>query len=564
MQKFLQLLTPRSILLLKQYKPNMFFSDLSAGISVSIVALPLAMAFAIASGVGPEKGLFTAIIAGFLISFLGGSRYQIGGPTGAFVVVLYVIIVNHGYDGLIIATIIAGIILIFMGVFRLGNIIKFIPYPVTVGFTSGIALIIFTSQIKDFFGLNIDSMPADFVGQWKLYFLAFGNISFATLYLSILGVIVIITCKKFIPKIPGPMVAIVILSFIVYIFNIPIETIGSKFGPMPSTLPSPSLPAFSLEKIQAVFPDAITIALLGAIESLLSAVVADGMTGDRHQSNRELIAQGTANIASVAFGGISATGAIARTVTNIKAGAFTPLSGMFHSIFLLLFIFFLSDIILLVPLCALASILVVVAWNMSEFHHFKSIILNSEKYDVIVLVTTFLLTVFINLNTGVQVGVMLSALLFIKRMANTTTISSKKIIKEFNETDSEEEEKEDVDSLKNKIIPESVEVYEINGPFFFGVADRLKRVMDAISISPKVFILRMRRVPMIDESGYHALEEFYELCKQKDTILVLSGVSNDIYKRLEKKGFSTLIGEKNVTNHIDKALERAVQILENK
>ncbi len=315
---------------------------------------------------------------------------------------------------------------------------------------------------------------------------------------------------------------------------------------VPSTLPSPSLPAFSLEKIQAVFPDAITIALLGAIESLLSAVVADGMTGDRHQSNRELIAQGTANIASVAFGGISATGAIARTVTNIKAGAFTPLSGMFHSIFLLLFIFFLSDIILLVPLCALASILVVVAWNMSEFHHFKSIILNSEKYDVIVLVTTFLLTVFINLNTGVQVGVMLSALLFIKRMANTTTISSKKIIKEFNETDSEEEEKEDVDSLKNKIIPESVEVYEINGPFFFGVADRLKRVMDAISISPKVFILRMRRVPMIDESGYHALEEFYELCKQKDTILVLSGVSNDIYKRLEKKGFSTLIGEKNV------------------
>ena len=563
MRKFLQLLTPRSILLLKHYKLNMFFSDLIAGLSVSIVALPLAMAFAIASGVGPEKGLFTAIVAGFFISFLGGSRYQIGGPTGAFVVVLYTIIVKHGYDGLVIATIIAGILLMLMGFFRLGNIIKFIPYPVTVGFTSGIALIIFTSQMKDFFGLDIKLMPADFVGQWSLYLTSFNSISFVTLALSISGVILILTCKKFIPKIPGPIIAIIVLLIVVYIFNIPVETIGSKFVSIPSTLPSPSLPTFSLEKIQAVFPDAITIALLGAIESLLSAVVADGMTGDRHQSNKELVAQGVANIASVIFGGISATGAIARTVTNIKAGAFTPLSGIFHSIFLLIFMFFLSKIILLIPLCALAAILVMVAWNMSEFHHFKSIVLHSEKYDVFVLVTTFLLTVFINLNTGVQVGVMLAALLFIKRMTDTTTISNKKIIKELNTEDEDnEEEIEDIDSLKNKTIPENVEVYEINGPFFFGVADRLKKVIDAISISPKIFILRMRKVPMIDESGYHALEEFYELCRQKGTILILSGVSKDIHKRLEKKGFDILIGKENITNHIDKALKRACQILE--
>ncbi|MFV0480666.1 MAG: SulP family inorganic anion transporter [Campylobacteraceae bacterium] len=564
MQKFLQLITPRSILLLKNYKPKMLLQDITAGATVSIIALPLAMAFAIASGVGPERGLFTAIVAGFLISLLGGSRYQIGGPTGAFVVVLYAVILKHGYDGLVIATLLAGIMLILMGVFKLGNIIKFIPYPVTVGFTSGIALIIFTSQIKDFFGLKIETMPADFVGQWRTYGAHFSDVSLWAFFLGILGILIILGFKRFIPKIPGQIFVVIVLSLIVYIFNLPVDTIGSKFSSIPSMLPSPSLPTFSLEKVQAVFPDAITIALLGAIESLLSAVVADGMTGDRHQSNKELVAQGVANIASVSFGGISATGAIARTVTNIKAGAVTPLSGMLHALFLLLFMLFFAKFILLIPLCALAAILVIVAWNMSEFHHFKSIIVNSEKYDVFVLLTTFLLTVFIDLNTGVQVGVMLAALLFIKRMVDTTQIVNKRELEAAIENTEEMDELEDIDALKNKDVPKGVEVYEINGPFFFGVADRLKRVLDAISTPADIFILRMRRVPVIDETGYHALEEFYELCKEKNTVLILSGVSREIKTRLIKKGFDKLLGVENITAHIDKALSRANKILEQK
>ncbi|MDR1460595.1 MAG: STAS domain-containing protein [Campylobacteraceae bacterium] len=561
--KFTQYL-PRSVMVFKNYKPNMFTADLMAGVTVAIVALPLAMAFAIASGVEPERGLFTAIVAGFIISAFGGSKYQIGGPTGAFVVVLYAIMLKHGYDGLVMAVFLAGIMLMFMGFFRLGNIIKFIPYPVTVGFTTGIALIIFTSQIKDFLGLPIDSMPADFVEQVKTYGAFIKDISFISLALGVFGIFIILACKRFCPKIPGPIVVIIVLSIIVTLFNLPVDTIGSKFESIPNMLPSPALPIFSLEKIRAVFPDAVTIAILGAIESLLSAVVADGMTGDRHHSNKELVAQGSANILSIIFGGIAATGAIARTVTNIKAGAFSPLAGMFHALFLLAFMFFLSSLILLIPLCALSAILVIVAWNMSEFHHFKSILLNSERHDAIVLVTTFSLTVFIDLNMGVQTGIMMAALLFIKRMIDVTQITDKKAaIKDLDfDAVNYDEELDDADALSKKHVPEGVEVYEIGGPFFFGIADKLKGVLDVVSTPPKVFILRMRKVPMIDETGYHALEEFYDMCKTKNTVLILSGVSKEIKKRLVKKGMDKLLGAHNITNHIDNALIRASEVLE--
>jgi SulP family sulfate permease len=560
--KFAQYL-PRSVMIFKNYKSNMFTADLIAGATVAIVALPLAMAFAIASGVEPAQGLFTAIVAGFIISAFGGSKYQIGGPTGAFVVVLYAVMLKHGYDGLVMAVLLAGVMLMFMGFFRLGNIIKFIPYPVTVGFTTGIALIIFTSQVKDFLGLPIDSMPADFVEQIKTYSSFIKDISPVSFGLGVFGVLIILACKRFCPKIPGPIAVIIILSFIVWMFGLGVDTIGSKFGSIPNMLPSPSLPAFSLEKIRAVFPDAVTIAILGAIESLLSAVVADGMTGDRHHSNKELVAQGSANILSVIFGGIAATGAIARTVTNIKAGAFSPLAGMFHALFLLAFMFFLSKLILLIPLCALSAILVIVAWNMSEFHHFKSILLNSERHDAIVLVTTFALTVFIDLNTGVQTGIMMAALLFIKRMIDVTQITDKKAaVKDldFDAVDYDEE-LDDADALSKKHVPDGVEVYEIGGPFFFGIADKLKGVLDVVAVPPKVFILRMRKVPMIDETGYHALEEFYDMCKAKNTILILSGVSKEIKKRLVKKGMDKLLGVHNIASHIDEALKRAGELL---
>ena len=375
------------------YSVSQFSSDIVAGSTVAIIALPLAMAFAIASGVSPEKGLYTAIIAGFIISLLGGSRYQIGGPTGAFVVVLYTVILKHGYDGLVIATLLAGVMLILMGFFKLGNIIKYIPYPVTVGFTTGIALIIFSSQIKDFLGLSIVKMPAEFIEQWKLYSLEWSHFNYYALSIGLVSIFLLIKLKHRFPHVPSPMIVIVISSLIVYVFQLPVETIGSKFGSLPSTLPSPSFPMLSIEKIRQVFPDAITIALLGAIESLLSCVVADGMTGDRHHSNKELIAQGIANIASIFFGGIAATGAIARTATNIKSGAYSPIAGMVHALMLLVFMFLFAKLILLIPLATLAAILIVVAWNMSEFHHFKAIALKSERNDVVVLLMTFGLTV---------------------------------------------------------------------------------------------------------------------------------------------------------------------------
>ncbi|MBV5278078.1 MAG: sulfate permease [Campylobacteraceae bacterium] len=555
---------PRSITILRDgYSFSNLSSDFIAGSTVAIIALPLAMAFAIASGVSPEKGIFTAIVAGFIISFLGGSRYQVGGPTGAFVVVLYAVIMKHGYDGLVIATILAGIMLFLMGAFKLGNIIKYIPYPVTVGFTTGIALIIFSSQMKDFFGFPIDKMPVEFTEQWVLYAVEVSHINYFSLIIGVISVTLLIKLRHLYPRVPAAIVVIVVFSLIVYLFKLPVETIGSKFGALPSMLPSPTLPTFSLEKIRAVFPDAITIALLGAIESLLSCVVADGMTGDRHHSNKELMAQGVANVASTMFGGIAATGAIARTATNIKAGAFSPISGIVHALMLFIFMFFFSKLIMMIPLASLAAILIVVAWNMSEFHHFKAIALKSERNDTIVLLMTFFLTVLIDLNTGVQTGIMLAALLFIKRMIDVTGIIDKK--KDFSlHFDSEERmDEDDKNAITCKIVPSNVEVYEIDGPFFFGVADRLKNILDFVKSPPLVFILRMRHVPMVDATGLHALEEFYELCHNNGTTLVLSGVNEHIKIKMSRFGFDNKIGNENITNNIDDALLRANQLLLN-
>lgn len=555
---------PRSFTVLREgYSVAKLSSDIVAGATVAIIALPLAMAFAIASGVSPEKGLFTAVVAGIIISLFGGSKYQIGGPTGAFVVVLYAVILKHGYDGLVIATFLAGIMLFFMGIFKLGNIIKYIPYPVTVGFTTGIALIIFSSQIKDFLGLPIAKMPAEFVDQWKLYSTEFLHVNYYALAIGVISMALLIKLRHRFPHIPTPIIVIILSALAVYLFKLPVETIGSKFGALPSTLPYPSIPAFSLEKIRAVFPDAMTIALLGAIESLLSCVVADGMTGDRHHSNKELMAQGAANIASVLFGGIAATGAIARTATNIKAGAYSPIAGVVHSLMLLIFMFLFSKFIVLIPLATLAAILIVVAWNMSEFHHFKAIALKSERNDIVVLLMTFFLTVLIDLNTGVQTGIMLAGLLFIKRMIDVTGIvDTKNTIGMPLDEDDEPLDVEDTNAISKKIVPKDVEVYEIDGPFFFGVADRLKNILSEVSNPPKVFILRMRHVPMIDATGLHALDEFFDLCQDNGTILVLSGVNEHIKLKIRRLGFEKKIGLENITDNIDMALNRAHRLLE--
>ncbi len=553
---------PKSLSVLKEdnYFKNSFSSDLLSGLTVAIVALPLAMAFAIASGVSPERGLYTAIVAGALISLIGGSRYQVGGPTGAFVVIIYSIILRHGYEGLVIATILAGVILILFGVFKFGNLIKFIPYPVTTGFTTGIALIIFFSQIKDFFGLAIDKLPADFIGQAITYSETITTFHIPTIAIASLSLAIILISKRLYPKIPAPIVAVIVASTIVYLFNIPVSTIESKFGSIPNILPHPTFPDITLEKIRLLFPDALTIALLAGIESLLSAVVADGMSGSKHNSNTELIAQGVANIGAVIFGGISATGAIARTATNVKSGAKTPFSGVFHSIWLMLFMLFLAPLIVKIPLATLSAILFVVAYNMSELKHFKAL-LKAPRGDVAVLISTFLLTVLIDLNVAVQTGVVLASFLFIKRISELTQIGNLNLSVSALSGEDILSRDVDIDATCKKDVPKGVEVYEINGAFFFGVADKLKETLEEISDNPKVFILRMRNVPMIDATGLFALEEFFNSCQKNGTILILSGVSETLLKEFKHIGFYDLVGAENIFDHIDKALNRAKELL---
>lgn len=541
---------------IRNYSLALFKKDLFAGITVGIVAVPLALAFAIASGATPSQGIFTAVIAGFFISFLGGSRYQIGGPTGAFVIIIYGIIAQHGYDGLIIATIMAGIILICLGIARVGSFIKFIPYPVTTGFTAGIGVVIFSSQIKDFLGLTYKETSPEFIDKWISIFSNLSTINISSAAIGAGTVIIILIIRKMSTNIPSHVVAIVISTAACFLLGLNAETIGDRFGTINAVFPSFTVPEVTIEKIRALFPAAITIALLAGIESLLSAVVADGMTGSHHKSNTELIGQGAANILSGFFGCIPATGAIARTATNVRAGGVTPLSGITHAVFLCLFILFFSFLIEIIPMAALAGVLLVVSVDMMGIKNMANL-LSSPKSDVVVLLTTFILTIVIDLTAAVQVGVVLAALLFMKRMSDVTSMG--KI--NFDVSEKTAKNIADPDATSNKEIPEGVEVYEINGPFFFGVADMLINTLEHIGKTPKVFILRMRNVPAIDATGEHALENFYNTCKKAGTQLVLSGVNPVPYETLKKMHFIEMIGEENITNHIDKALIRTREIL---
>lgn len=543
---------PKLFLCFKEgYSREYLLNDLFAGISVGVIALPLAIAFAIGSGVPPERGLFTAIVAGFLISLLGGSRVQIGGPTGAFVIVVYTIIQKHGYDGLAVATIIAGILMILMGIARFGVFLKFIPFPVTTGFTTGIALVIFTSQIKDFFGLQIDNVPPQFLEKCTIFCLQAYTWNKWAFVIASSTLIFIFILRRYYPKLPGAIIAVVFATALGYIFNLPVETIQSKFGEIPRVLPAPSFPAISYDLIKSVFPDAITIALLGAIESLLSAVVADGITGHRHRSNCELVAQGLANIGSIIFGGIPATGAIARTSANIRMGAKTPIAGIIHSATLLLLMLLLAPLAAEIPLCALSAVLIYVAWNMSELGHFIEI-LRSQKSEALILLITFLLTVLIDLSVAVQVGVILAAVIFVKKMAENTSVEVCRIL--IDENSHEAPELQDSEILFRKDIPEDVMVFEINGPFFYSVADLLSETLTKLDKTPRVFILRMRKVPIVDTTGIRALKEFKAKCDKKGIVFLISGMQEKIRKKFKDTSVESTIGKDHFFPDIDSAI----------
>lgn len=551
---------PKTVVCLQEgYSKKFFLDDLLAGATVGIIALPLAMAFAIGAGVTPERGLFTAIIAGFLISLLGGSRVQIGGPTGAFVVIVYSVVQRHGYEGLAVATILAGIMMVLMGLARFGVFLKFIPYPVTTGFTTGIALLIFSSQIKDFFGLNIPKLPADFLEKWHSYLTCCNTWNPWALLIASSSLAMIFFLRWVYPKIPGAIGAVILATFVVYLFDLPVETIEKKFGGIPRMLPEPTLPSFSFDTVQAVFPDAITIALLGAIESLLSALVADGMAGHRHRSNGELVAQGLANIGSILFGGIPATGAIARTTANINMGAKTPFAGMIHAVTLLLLMILFAPYASKVPMPALASVLIFVAWNMSERDSFIEI-LKGPFSDVIVLLITFLLTILIDLTVAVQVGVILAAVLFLKKMTDSTTVKVCQLL--LHENLNELPEARDSDLILRKDVPPGVTVFEINGPFFFSVANLLNDELRQLSVLPKIFILRMRKVPIVDATGMHALQEFQKKCSQKGILFLISGVREEVLKQMEKAGLKDRIGTDHFFPHVEHALAWAKNHLE--
>ena len=506
--------TPKLLTVFREgYSAATFRADAIAGLTVAIVALPLAMALGIASGASPDKGLITAVVAGLLISALGGSRVQVGGPTGAFVVVIFNVIAIHGYDGLLVATFLAGLILILAGVLRLGQMIKYIPHPVVTGFTAGIAVIIASSQVKDFLGLTIDKVPADFLPKWQAYLGALPSASWAAIGVGVGALAIIICLRKLAPRLPGFLIAVVASSFVVVLLKLPVETVGSRFPDMPAGLPMPSFPEISFAKITAVLPSAFTIAFLAGIEALLSAVVADGMAGTRHRSNQELIGQGVANIGSALFGGLPATGAIARTATNIRSGAKTPVAGIMHAVFLLLFILVGTDLMAYVPMAALAAILFMVAWGMSEYQRFLAL-LRMPNSDRAVLLLTFGLTVLVDLTVAIGVGVTLASLLFMARMAEAVEIGS-------GGPSDIDLDAEDVHQRDN--LPQGVEVFRITGPFFFGVAGELLDTLRRLGQSPRVIILRLRLMPLLDASGAQALEEFVEQARLAGAEVILSG-----------------------------------------
>lgn len=545
---------PKIIETLKNYSKQQFLKDLIAGIIVGIVALPLSIAFAIASGVSPEKGIFTAIIAGFVISALGGSRVQIGGPTGAFIVIVYGIVQEYGVNGLIIATFIAGILLMIMGFARFGSVIKFIPYPLIVGFTTGIAVIIFSSQMKDFIGLDIGTVPADFIGKWQVYFQHFSSVNWYAMAIGIATIIITVLFTKITHVIPGSLIAILLATITVQFFHLPVETIGSRFGEIPSSLPSPLIPHLDWDVISHLIRPALTIALLGGIETLLSAVVADGMIGGKHKSNMELVALGGANVASALFGGIPATGAIARTATNIKMGGRTPVAGIVHAITLLLIMLLVGKWATLIPMSCLAGILIIVAYNMSEYETFFDIVKGSRS-DAAVLLTTFLLTVFFDLTLAIEIGMVMAVFLFMRKMIKISNVSS---LLDENEGGANVD---DIKSINKYKIPEGVEVFELNGPMFFGAAYKFKDAMKIIEKKPRVLIVRMRYVPIIDATGLHTIKDVLRTCNHDKIRLIISGIQPQVLEEFKKSRLLFAIGKRFVTDDLEKALIIASDII---
>ena len=548
---------PQLFTSLRNYNSKTFMSDLMAGVIVGIVALPLAIAFGIASGVTPEKGIITAIVAGFIISFLGGSKVQIGGPTGAFIIIIYGIIQQYGIEGLTIATLMAGAFLVLFGVLRLGTIIKYIPYPIVVGFTSGIAVTIFTTQIKDLFGLTIDNVPSDFIEKWGAYITHFDTIDKWSAIVGVLSVAIIAVMPRINKKIPGSLIAIIIMTVAALLLKnyagvTSIETIGDRFS-VSNAIPDAHVPAMTWETIKGLVAPALTIAVLGAIESLLSATVADGVIGDHHNSNTELIAQGVANLASPLFGGIPATGAIARTMTNINNGGKTPIAGIIHAVVLLLIFLFFMPLAQYIPMACLAGVLVVVSYGMSGWRSFLTLMKN-PKSDVTVLLITFFLTIIFDLTVAIEVGLIIACLLFMKRMSETTDV--KVVMDEISE-------ESDISSgnLEHLTIPKGVEVYEINGPYFFGAGNRFEEIMASFGDRPKVRIIRMRKVPFVDSTGIHNLTNLCTMSKNEGIEVVLSGVSEKVHSQLNKARFYDLLGERNICSHIDIALQRAREIV---
>lgn len=542
--------------LLAGYSRRLFAKDVVAGVIVGLVSLPLAIAFAVASGVKPEQGLYTAIIAGFVIAALGGSRTQVSGPTGAFIVVVFGIVQQFGYEGLATATFIAGLMLILMGFARMGALLRYVPYPVVVGFTAGIAVIIFFGQLRDLLGLSIEKLPAQFVEQIGAYAGHIGTISIPAAGIAALSLAILILWPRVSTIVPGPMVAIVVTTVVVAWFHLPVETIASRFGSVPTGFPEPHLPTLSLPLIRQVFSPAITIALLAALESLLSAVVADGMLGTRHRPNQELIAQGIGNMVSPLFGGIPATGAIARTATNVKNGGRTPVAAIVHAVTLLVIVLFAGQWASLIPMPALAAILVVVAYNMSEWRTFRRL-LKSPKSDVAVMLTTFLLTVLIDLTVAVQVGVVLAAFLFLQRMASVTHI-------EVLTSDLEGDPEETIDtgrSIDRRVVPPGVQVFEVHGSLFFAAIDRFKDSLRSIKTKPRVLIIRMRDVPSIDASGLQSLDDLLKQTRREGATILLTGLHAQTLEAIERSGLLARLGRENSLDGLDDALRRAREII---
>lgn len=536
-------------------------SDLIAGLTVAIVALPLAMAMAVASGASPDKGLVTAVVAGFFISFLGGSKVQIGGPTGAFVVVIFDVIARFGLDGLIVSSVMAGIILIIAGYARLGKLIKYIPYPVITGFTTGIAVIIASSQVKDFLGLTYSNVPAEFIEKWMSYFEHLNETSLFAVGLGVLALAIIIICKKISAKIPAYLVSILIVSLISFIFALPVDTIGSRFPDMPTGLPAPTLPHLTLEEIRALIPSAFTIAFLAGIEALLSAVVADSMIGTKHSLNQELVGQGVANIASGFFGGLPATGAIARTATNIKSGGKTPMSGVFHALFLLVFLYTIMDILAYIPMAGLAAVLFMVAWGMSDIKHFMQISRISPS-DRTILFLTFALTVLVDLTVAIGVGVTFASLLFMRHMSKSIEIHPQMRLTQYDDSDGDNDDPQSsARATKNDVVvPEGVAAFQINGPLFFGVANELCDRMQNLVTVPRILILRMRFMPYLDASGEASIEEIVKICKQHHSFIIFAGMRKQPLEMLDKAGISK-DSEAAFTTNFDEALKLASKLM---